>query len=488
MASFELEREQRDERSEPRNSDSGVHNTKSESDYGVEQSPKTARKSKKHGKLRRVLSKYKLRLRPRLVGKHGGLKVVATDVAQKHGMYLSDLFTTMIDSKWRWISLLFITAYTGSWMGFGCVWYLITYLRGGNYCVHNVESFVTAFLFSLETQTTIGYGGRQISGECPEAIILLNIQSLSGFLINALIMGLIFAKLSRPRNRAETILFSKKALVCVRDGKMCLTFRVGDIRKSQILHCHIRVQLFRTRKTKEGQVLPFYQQDLKTGIDWNDQNYGNNTIFLILPLTIIHVIDEESPFFTMTPKDLRSCDFELVAILEGTVEATGMLTQAKTSYIGEEILWGYEFKNTLDHTSWKAGRFRVNYSHFDRVVPVDTPRVSALSFYEGKVCPSSGDSDDSGSGTDVFYEQESPDEVSSKEIQEISIRQDMNKSENGSPIVPRDQRDDPRDDVQLRDRKTSNSKMKQNGQLRMYEFENRNVAYDPGDDSDILFV
>ena len=131
---------------------------------------------------KRVLSTKNSKKR-RLVGKQGGLKVVASQVPQKHGMYLSDLFTTMIDSKWRWITLVYTTMYCGSWVGFGFFWWLITYFRGGNVCVDNVDSFTSAFLFSLETQTTIGYGGRQITPNCPEAVILLNVQSLIGFII-----------------------------------------------------------------------------------------------------------------------------------------------------------------------------------------------------------------------------------------------------------------------------------------------------------------
>ena len=342
----------------------------------------------KKQRMKRVLSTKNMPKKPRLVGKHGGLKIAAAHVPKKHGMYFSDLFTTMIDSKWRWITLLYGIMYCGSWLFFGLLWYLITFYRGDNYCVDNVYtgSFASAFLFSLETQTTIGYGGRQVTPNCPEAIILLNIQSLVGFLIGALELGLIFAKLSRPRNRAETILFSRNAVVALRDGKMCLMFRVGDVRKSQILEPNVRVQIFRKRITREGIELPFYQQDLSIGIDWSNEEEEKQcyNLFLILPLTIVHVIDENSPLFDIHPRKLADCDFEMVAILEGTVEATGMQTQAKTSYLGDEILWGHEFVNTISESQWKAGRYRVDFSVFDDTFKVNTPHMSAKEYYEGK--------------------------------------------------------------------------------------------------------
>ena len=343
------------------------------------QSTKSSRR-KFRGLLKRAFStKNKV---ARLVGKSGNLKVVAASVPSKHAIYFSDLFTTMIDAKWRWICFTFLAMYVGSWLFFGVLWYLITIYRGNNKCVDNVFSFTSAYLFSLETQTTIGYGGRQITPDCPEAVLLLNFQSLVGFIINAVMLGLVFGKLSRPRNRAETILFSTSAVIALRDGKMCLMFRVGDVRKSQILDAHIRVQLFRTRVTAEGRVIPFFQQDIKCGIDWSEQWAGYNSLFIILPLTIIHVIDKHSPFYEMRPSDLCDCEFEIIAILEGTVEATGMLTQAKTSYTSDEICWGYEFRNIIGKDRWSDGRYRLDFSAFDDIYEVrDTPFMSAKEYY-----------------------------------------------------------------------------------------------------------
>lgn len=47
-------------------------------------------------------------------------------------------------------------------------------------CVTNVHSFTSCFLFSVETQHTIGYGARFTTEECPEAIFIMCIQSIAG--------------------------------------------------------------------------------------------------------------------------------------------------------------------------------------------------------------------------------------------------------------------------------------------------------------------
>lgn len=103
----------------------------------------------------------------RLVSQNGRIKVANTNVPGKHERYFGDLFTTILDMPFHWILGIYSLAYLASWSGFGTVWFLIHYLRELHgyedfYCVENVDSWTTAFLFSIETQTTIGYGGRQV--------------------------------------------------------------------------------------------------------------------------------------------------------------------------------------------------------------------------------------------------------------------------------------------------------------------------------------
>ena len=42
--------------------------------------------------------------------------------------------------------------------------------------------------------------------------------------------GIVFAKFTKPTNRAETILFSTNALITLRNGSYYLLCRIGDMR------------------------------------------------------------------------------------------------------------------------------------------------------------------------------------------------------------------------------------------------------------------
>ncbi|XP_017721958.1 PREDICTED: inward rectifier potassium channel 4, partial [Rhinopithecus bieti] len=163
----------------------------------------------------------------------------------------------------------------------------------------HVNGFLGAFLFSVETQTTIGYGFRCVTEECPLAVIAVVVQSIVGCVIDSFMIGTIMAKMARPKKRAQTLLFSHHAVISVRDGKLCLMWRVGNLRKSHIVEAHVRAQLIKPYMTQEGEYLPLDQRDLNVGYD-----IGLDRIFLVSPIIIVHEIDEDSPLYGMGKEEL----------------------------------------------------------------------------------------------------------------------------------------------------------------------------------------
>ncbi|XP_017785588.1 PREDICTED: G protein-activated inward rectifier potassium channel 3-like [Nicrophorus vespilloides] len=322
------------------------------------------------------------RIRKRVVFKHGDCNVVQGNVAKRSTRYLQDIFTTLVDAQWRWTLFVFSMNFLLSWLAFAVVWWFISFTHGDlvpqNFsnsswtpCVTNIRDFTSCFLFSVETQHTIGYGNRTPTEACPEAIFFLCLQSITGVMIQAFMVGIVFAKLSRPKKRTQTLLFSRHAVICQRDGTLCLMFRVGDMRKSHIIEAHVRAQLIRHKVTKEGESLPFYQTELKVGGDGEEDK-----IFFIWPTTIVHKIDKTSPLYQLSATDLLRERFEIVVILEGVIESTGMTTQARSSYLPSEILWGHRFQTLVSFKSLN-GEYEVDYALFNNTVEVDTPLSSA---------------------------------------------------------------------------------------------------------------
>ncbi|CAG9584733.1 unnamed protein product [Danaus chrysippus] len=335
-------------------------------------------RSHRHGASRRT--------RRRAILKNGECNILKSKISQRRLRFLQDMFTTLVDAQWRWTLLIFTLSFILSWLGFALIWWLIAVTHGdlepehlppmqesSNWkpCVFNIYDFTSCFLFSIETQHTIGYGSRTTTEECPEAIFIMCLQSIVGVMIQAFMVGIVFAKMTRPKHRTQTLLFSRYAVVCQRDGELCLMFRVGDLRKSHIIGASVRAQLIRTRTTKEGEVLSHYQTELELNADGCDSN-----LFFIWPITMVHRINASSPFYGVSAADVLQEKFEIVVILEGTIESTGQTTQARSSYTTSEIMWGHRFVPLVSYNRERQG-YEVDYSKFEETSQVDTPLCSA---------------------------------------------------------------------------------------------------------------
>ncbi|XP_071969463.1 ATP-sensitive inward rectifier potassium channel 1 [Engystomops pustulosus] len=326
------------------------------------------------------------RRRARLVSKDGRCNIEFGNVEEQSRVaFLADIWTTILDLKWRYKMTIFISAFLGSWFLFGLLWYAVAYLHkdlpefdppfNHTPCVENINGLTSSFLFSLETQVTIGYGFRCVTEQCGTAIFLLVAQSILGVIINSFMCGAILAKISRPKKRGKTITFSKNAVISKRGGKLCLLIRVANLRKSLLIGSHIYGKLLKTTLTPEGETIILDQVNIEFIVD-----AGNENLFFVSPLTIYHVIDKSSPFFEMSAETLLQHDFELVVFLDGTVEATSATCQVRTSYIPEEVLWGFRFAPIVSKT--KEGKYRVDFSNFSKTVEVETPHCAFCLYNE----------------------------------------------------------------------------------------------------------
>ncbi|CAL8311493.1 unnamed protein product [Arctogadus glacialis] len=187
-------------------------------------------------------------------------------------------------------------------------------------------------------------------------------------------IGTIMAKMARPKKRNQTLMFSRNAVIALRDGRLCLMWRVGNLRHSHIVEAHVRAQLLRPYVTEEGEFVPLEQMDLNVGYD-----EGTDRIFLVSPLVIVHEIDKDSPLYSLSRADLEAEHFEIVVILEGMVEATAMSTQFRSSYLAREPVICED-----------RDRYRVDYARFHQTYEVpSTPHLSAKDLDEAASRPPS---------------------------------------------------------------------------------------------------
>ncbi|KAF7653703.1 hypothetical protein LDENG_00079570 [Lucifuga dentata] len=306
----------------------------------------------------------------RYVRKEGSCNVVFRHVPEAWLLFVTDIFTTLIEIRWRVVFIIFALSYILSWLFFGILFWVIAVAHGDikdpttEPCVDQVRSFTAAFLFSLETQTTIGYGFRGMTENCMVAIIIVTIQDVISCFIDTFIIGIVVSKMASARKRAQTVGFSNCAVINLRNGHLCLSWRVGDFRRNHMVEGTAHAQTVRSTTYATGKVDVVYE----------DLVIEQSDIILVTPTTITHRIEPGSPLYKMSLEDLQKADFELVVSFTYTDDSTGTLHQTRTSYTPAEILWGQLFQEMI-----RVGRrhFRVDYALFHQTAKVLVPEISA---------------------------------------------------------------------------------------------------------------
>jgi len=321
----------------------------------------------------------------RLVDKKGRNQVSFKDMEEQNALYMKDVFTSMVDAHWYYVLIAFFASFFGLWLLFGLIYWLIAWQNGDitaaksggvdghDVCVDNVFDFTTAFLFALEGQTTIGYGSRSTTEHCVHAIILQFIQFLTAIALDSLVVTIVFTKLARPKNRAKTVQFSKHAVICERDGELCLIVRAVNLRASLLIDVSVTGKLLKTRRSLDGEWLALEER--------NVEFKNSRVLFLTQPVDYVHVIDKDSPLYELSKSVLRGDEpLELIVIMAGIVEGTGMACQVRTSYICNEILWGHRFEPAISRYP-KFGGYQVDYNKIDKTYEI-RPEMSGQSAEE----------------------------------------------------------------------------------------------------------
>jgi inward rectifier potassium channel len=259
---------------------------------------------------------------------------------------LTDAYHFLLTSPWWVLFALILVCYLAANAVFAAV-----YVEDGGIENARPGSFRDAYFFSVQTMATIGYGRMVPVTTLTNVVVTL--EALFGLVTLALATGLMFAKFSQPRAR---VLFSRNAVVGVRDGVRSLMVRLANERPTGLVEARLRLVLVRDETTVEGEaVRRFYTLPLTR--EWS-------AVFAI-SWTAVHPIDASSPLHGETSESLMKCSAQLVASLVGIEEATSQSVHARYAWRSDGILFGYRFKDIL--FKLPDGRRAVDYEHFHEV-------------------------------------------------------------------------------------------------------------------------
>eukprot|EP00298_Acanthocystis_sp_HF-20_P009898 c18563_g1_i2.p1 GENE.c18563_g1_i2~~c18563_g1_i2.p1 ORF type:complete len:343 (-),score=106.36 c18563_g1_i2:3-1031(-) len=297
----------------------------------------------------------------RIVSKMGKVKVVKDRIYRKRASYLNDFFHTLTHISWIKLLVFYCSCYLLSWTFFATILYAIEPKENEkSYCVTKLKTFWDAFLYSLQTQATIGYGNYTPDPEieCIGTIITIGVQSIAGLVLDSFLCGLLFFKLITPRNRASSVIFTPHAVITRRNGKNYFAFRIADLQKERIVEGRVSVYLFYKHQTKEGEILDFEPYRLLVT--------PSDSIPLLLPQIMTHEINERSPLNTINQNEFMQKRIEIIVTYEGYSPTSGLPVQARHSYLNEDIIWYHSFKKMIVE---KDSNFNADWDAFDTLIP-----------------------------------------------------------------------------------------------------------------------
>jgi inward rectifier potassium channel len=268
---------------------------------------------------------------------------------------LRDAFHTFLRMPWPLAILLIAIAVVLINVAFAVAYVAVGGIEGAR-----GGSLWDAYLFSVQTLGTIGYGVMHPRSDAANTVMI--VESIAGIIVIAIITGLVFTKFARARARVQ---FSTNAVVAQHEGKPTLMFRIGNRRSNVIVEAHMHVVFTYAIVTAEGE--PFYKLvDLPLV---RDRLGGMRRGW-----TAMHVIDEKSPMHGMDAAAMEKAEVEIEISLVGLDDVLMQTVHTLHSYSDKQIKIGYRFAETLK--TLPSGDLVFDLRNFDVIVPDDRPRVS----------------------------------------------------------------------------------------------------------------
>lgn len=193
--------------------------------------------------------------------------------------------------------------------------------------------FMSAFFFSAQTFTTVGYGHISPSGIATN--LLASIQALLGFMALAIGTGVLFGRFSRPVAR---VAFSDRMVVAPYQSDMSLQFRIANRRSNNLLEVVATVILSTVEPSGDTLVRKYTYLALERDV----------VQFLPLTWTVVHVIDENSPLWGKGPDDLAQKKVEFLVDIKGFDDTFFQTVHARHSYRHDEVVWGARFSPAFE--------------------------------------------------------------------------------------------------------------------------------------------
>ncbi|MEG0761059.1 ion channel [Chryseobacterium sp.] len=191
-----------------------------------------------------------------------------------------------------------------------------------------MNEFIDVFFFSSQTFTTVGYG--RIAPIGFAASLVATFEAFLGLLTFAIATGLFYGRFSRPR---AYLRFSDIAVIAPFQEATALMFRLAPYKNNALTDADVT---------------------LSTAIEINEEGITKSNFYrletqlskintLALNWTVVHKIDESSPFFGFLADDFKNTNIEIIVHVRAFDEVFSNTVVQRSSYVSQEIIYGAKF-------------------------------------------------------------------------------------------------------------------------------------------------
>jgi inward rectifier potassium channel len=294
-------------------------------------------------------SKYENEVK-RMINEDGSYNII------RYGSFsgVRDFYKFLIDISWKRFFLYSLLGYLSINAIFASI-YLGVGLDQISGLKPETANFFDAYFFSAQTLTSVGYGRLAPIGFGSN--IVATLESFIGLISIALITGLLYGRFSKPSSKLK---FSKNILISPFEDGKAVMFKMVNQRNSILLNTDVKTLLIMDQGTEKGQFNKTYH---------NLELQINHVDFFPLTWTIVHKIDENSPFHGMDLQEIKLRNAEVITLVEAFDETHSQMVTERKSFGCDQWLDGVKFsKNFKTNTS---GKIELYIDDLDTLIKVE---------------------------------------------------------------------------------------------------------------------
>lgn len=262
---------------------------------------------------------------------------------ERIGVSAKSWYHELIEMRWPFFLSLILVYYVAINLVFGFIYFLAGSWRIVGITNESIwKEFYQCFFFSVQTFTTVGYGGMHPIGLLASGIA--GFEALAGLLTLAIITSLVYAKFSKPRAK---ILYSDHVLIAPFKGTYGLQMRIANALSNTLIDMEATM------------IVGFTPEETNSRILRNLSLEINKIALFPLNWTLNHIIDDKSPLNGLDLANMEKYNMEVLILLRGFDESYNQNVHSMQSYSADRVVFNAKFKPMFE---FKEGRTQL-YLH-----------------------------------------------------------------------------------------------------------------------------